>query len=220
MLLKPNSRILFIGDSITDCGRQRPVGAGSANHALGNGYVRLVAAALASYPSTRGVRLINMGRSGDTVRDLSHRWPTDVTALQPEWLSVMIGINDVWSHFQGLWGYESQISPLEYRRTLSALVAATRPRLQGLVLMAPYYLEQDLQDPMRRLMDEFGAEMRQIAHMQEAIFVDTQAVFDVLMDTVAPEELAEDRVHVGQRGHEAIASAFLEAVEFPSGDAG
>ncbi|MEA3438964.1 MAG: GDSL family lipase, partial [Chloroflexota bacterium] len=74
MKIKPRSRLLFIGDSITDCGRVRPVGEGETPELLGNGYVSLVDAALkATYPDY-GIHTINMGVSGDTVRDLKLRW--------------------------------------------------------------------------------------------------------------------------------------------------
>ncbi len=217
MIIEPNSKLLFIGDSITDCGRQRPVGTGTGAQAMGDGFVRLVAEALAVRFPTRGIELLNTGISGDTVRDLDSRWQTDVLDLEPDWLSVMIGINDVWGQFMGFGGFDEPISSLEYRMTLGRLLAAARPRLKGLVLMTPYYLEPNRRNPVRSLMDEFGDQMRALAQEHGAVFVDTQAVFDELMETVPPTTLAEDRVHVGRRGHQALAGAFLSAVDFPAG---
>src|SRR3954452_17883523 len=96
--IQPNSKLLMIGDSITDCERARPVGEGLFA-ALGKGYVSLVDALLgATYPE-REIRVVNMGSSGNTVRDLKSRWRTDVLDLRPDWLSMMIGINDVWRQF-------------------------------------------------------------------------------------------------------------------------
>jgi len=80
MLLPPNTRLLFIGDSITDCGRERPVGEG---YGLGNGYVSLLNALLNSTYPPHPVRIINVGVSGNTVRDLEARWQTDVLHLNP-----------------------------------------------------------------------------------------------------------------------------------------
>src|SRR5690349_1984671 len=98
MIIQPDSKLVMIGDSITDCGRARPVGEGPYE-GLGAGYVALVDGLInAASPELR-IRVVNMGISGNTVRDLKARWKSDVLDLEPDWLSVMIGINDVWRHF-------------------------------------------------------------------------------------------------------------------------
>jgi len=98
MLLEKNAKLVMIGDSVTDCGRARPVGEGLFG-AIGTGYAGYVNALLdATYPE-RHIRVVNMGSSGNTVLDLEARWQTDVVDLKPDWLSVMIGINDVWRQF-------------------------------------------------------------------------------------------------------------------------
>ena len=88
-LLQDGQTVVFIGDSITDCGR-RDVAA-----PLGNGYVRFIAELITiRYPALK-VNLINKGISGNTVADLRERWHDDVLTLKPDWVSVLIGINDV-----------------------------------------------------------------------------------------------------------------------------
>ena len=139
MKIEQNSRLLFIGDSITDCGKAIPIGEGIG---LGNGYVSLVNAFLQAYYPERKIRVTNMGTSGNTVRDLKSRWQRDVISLAPHWLSILIGINDVWRHFDSAFQPEIQISLQEYRCTLLALTQAVRPSLKGLVIMAPYFWRQ------------------------------------------------------------------------------
>ena len=98
MKIGKGEKLVMIGDSITDCGRTRPVAEGLFDP-LGRGYVTMVEALLgAAYPQL-GIRVVNMGNGGNQVRDLKDRWQTDVIALQPDWLSVYIGINDVWRQF-------------------------------------------------------------------------------------------------------------------------
>jgi len=98
MKIEPKTKLLMIGDSITDVGRARPIGEGR-NDELGKGYVSFVDALLNSVYPQAAIRVINMGISGNTVRDLKARWQTDVLNLKPDWLSIMIGINDVWRQF-------------------------------------------------------------------------------------------------------------------------
>src|SRR2546422_4995684 len=88
--------VLFQGDSITDCGRNRADAGPNTAGALGIGYPLLVAsAALAAHPD-RGLRFFNRGISGNTVPDLQERWATDTLALRPDVLSILIGVNDNW----------------------------------------------------------------------------------------------------------------------------
>ncbi len=100
MKIKPGSKLVMIGDSVTDCERARPVGEGLFG-AVGKGYVSLVDALLSSTYPAHGIRVINVGSSGDQVRNLLARWQTDVIDKKPDWLSIMIGINDVWRQAGG-----------------------------------------------------------------------------------------------------------------------
>ena len=213
MKLQPNSKLVMIGDSITDCERARPVGEGLFE-AHGKGYVSLVDGLLgATYPAQR-IRVVNMGTSGNTVRDLKARWQTDVLDLQPDWLSVMIGINDVWRQFDSPLQVEQHVGLAEYESTLNELLRATAPTLKGLVLMTPYVIEPNRADAMRVTMDAYGQVVRQLAERYQALFVDTQAAFDQVLAHVHPMSLAWDRVHPNRTGHTILARAFLQAVGY------
>lgn len=105
--------------------------------------------------------------------------------------------------------------PLEhYTRTLDDLVTETKPILKGLILMTPYYIEPNRSEPVRTMMDEYGAVVRQIAEKHQAILVDPQAVFDALLIQTHSSAFAWDRVHANQAGHMALARAFLQSVEY------
>lgn len=209
----PHSKLVMIGDSITDCGRARPFGEGR-EQSLGTGYVSLVDSLLRAVMPEQHIRVINMGTSGNTVRDLKDRWQSDVLDLQPDWLSIMIGINDVWRQFDAPLQTEKHVALEEYRATLTELVTTTRPRLKGLILMAPYFIEPQRADPMRALMDRYGAAVRDVAAANDAIFVDTQAAYDKLLEHIHPMTIAWDRVHPSLTGHAVLAHAFLDAVGF------
>jgi len=213
MLIDPHSKLLMIGDSITDCGRGQPVGE-SVKDGLGNGYVSMVNALLTSTYPAHHIRVMNTGTSGNTVLDLAARWEQDVLALRPDWLSVMIGINDVWRQFDSPLQTEWHVPLDVYTATLEKLIAQTRPQVRGLVLMSPYLIEPNKNEPMRAMMDTYGAAMRQVAMRHRAIFVDTQTAFDAVLKDIHPMTLAWDRVHPDQVGHMVIARAFLEAISF------
>jgi lysophospholipase L1-like esterase len=213
MIIEPNSKLVMIGDSITDCERARPIGEGLFG-ALGKGYVSLLDAFLtARYPAQR-IRVINMGISGNTVRDLQSRWQSDVLDLRPDWLSICIGINDVWHHFDLPSQPERPVPLDEFTQSLDELLSVTRPSVKGLILMTPYFIEPNRAEPMRKLMDQYGSAVRQLAEKYNAHLVDTQAAFDAVLTELHPMTLAWDRVHPTHAGHIILALAFLEALGY------
>ena len=213
MKIKKGSKLLFIGDSITDFDRNRPVAEGLFDP-LGKGYVRIASGLLGAAHPDKPLRVVNMGCSGDTVRRLKARWQTDVIDLKPDWLSIMIGVNDVWRQFDMPLFKEEHVYLDEYEKTLEELVVQTKPLVQGLVLMTPHYIEPNRKEPMRTTMDKYGAVVKKIAKKHGAIFVDVQAAFDEALKHCNPTALAWDRVHPNTIGHTVIARAFLKAIEF------
>ena len=213
MLLRKNEKLVMIGDSVTDVGRARPVGEGLFN-AHGTGYPAMVDALLrCAYPELQ-LRTVNMGTSGDNVLNLKARWQTDVFDLQPDWVSVLIGINDVWRQFDLPQMPEAHVLPVDYERTLDELVSITLPRVRGMILMTPYYMEPLREDPMRARMDEYGAIVKAVAERHGLCCVDLQARFDELFRHMHSASIAWDRVHPNATGHMLIARALLEALEF------
>lgn len=211
MIFGSGQKVLFIGDSITDCGRRESAAP------FGSGYVSLVRAfAIARYPEL-GLDFVNRGVGGDTVRHLDRRWREDVLDQRPNWLSVKIGINDVWRSFGDNADEAVPIDEYEqtYRRLLGSAVQETGCRL---IVAEPYVIEPDRAEPMRKRMDHYGEVARAIAGEFGAVNVRTQDAFDVALESTSPSDWAEDRVHPNLAGHAVIAQAFLRAIGFELGD--
>ncbi|AWB45454.1 GDSL family lipase [Paenibacillus sp. CAA11] len=210
MKLQLNDTLLITGDSITDCGRDRPFGESGG---LGNGYASQVFALLkAVYPQLH-IRVLNTGVGGDTTLELEERWETDVKNLKPDWLSIMIGTNDVWRQ---IGKPEAEQSLTAYENRLRKLIEDIKPSLKGLILMTPYLLESNKNDRMRSLMDQCGVIVKKLAEEYDAVFVDTQAAFDAVASDIYLAELSFnwDRVHPDGAGHMVLARAFLNAIGF------
>lgn len=210
MIIEDGQSILLTGDSITDCGRAHPVGFGAG---LGDGYVALVDRMLrARYPE-RPICVLNTGISGNRVIDLETRWDRDVLALNPDLLSILIGINDVWRQFDDPENPD-QVDIDRYEFTYRSLLERARPALKGLVLMAPYLIESNVSDPMRERMISYGAVVERLARAFDAVFVNLQSVFDAYLVHQPAQSLSGDRIHPDQTGHLIIAKSFLNAVGF------
>ena len=217
MKILDGQRLVFIGDSVTDMGRTRNGDAPSEGlfEPLGKGYPHVVSGLLNAFYPERLIRITNVGNSGNTVRNLKERWQRDVIDLKPDWLSIMIGINDVWRQFDVPQLPDRPVLPDEYRETLRDLVVRTKPLLAGgLVLMTPYFIEPNRSDLMRARMDEYGAICKEIAEETGVIFVDTQAEFDKVLKYRYSAYITWDRVHPNIYGATVLARAFLKAVDF------
>lgn len=214
MKIAANSTLLFIGDSVTDCGRVRPVAEGLFNP-HGQGYVNLVYGLLtAAYPE-RMIRVVNMGVSGNTSRDLLARWKTDALDRNPDWLCLMIGINDVWRQFDVPYMPEAAVPLAEYRANVDKMLASAQKKARGgVVLMSPYYIEPNPADAMRATVDRYRAACAQLAAKRRVIYVDTQAEFDQALKHCHSSYFSWDRVHPNTPGHAILARAFLKAVEY------
>lgn len=213
-MIIPNGRkLVMIGDSITDFERARPVGEG-LHEAIGKSYVGIVDALLrVTYPQSR-IRVVNMGISGNTVRDLKQRWDTDVLALRPDWVSVLIGVNDVWRQFDSPLLPEKHVPLDEYKATYEQLIRTTLPQVEGMILISPYYMEPNPQEPMRRMMAEYAQAVRALAEKYQLVYVDLQAAFDTFFEHYSAQTIAWDRIHPNVLGHVLIARAILNAIGF------
>ena len=208
MRVSSGETLLFVGDSITDCGRTRPVGEGAG---LGAGYVSLVNSALgARFPETE-IQILNTGIGGNRVTDLESRWEEDVLAHNPDWVSIMIGINDVWRQFDRP-QMRLQIEPELFEKILTGLVEETKNRVKGVILMSPFFLEPNRDDPMRQMMDQYGAIVKKTSQSAGCLFVDTQEAFDQYLAVRPTQTLCGDRVHPNLVGHQIMADAFLAAI--------
>jgi len=205
MIFEHGQRIVFIGDSITDSGRRE------TDPPYGNGYMSLVRAFVTAGRPDLGLQWTNQGINGNTVRELRDRWDSDAIAAAPDWLSVMIGINDVWRAFDG-WP-ELAVPIDEYESTLKNLLQrAVDETGCRLILATPFLIEPDRDDPQRAQSDRYGAVVRKLAGDFDAVAVDTQEAFDRVLVHTTSTDWADDRVHPNLPGHAVLAQAFLSAI--------
>ena len=145
MIFDNYDRIVFAGDSVTDMGSEQPVGEGLFDN-VGHGYVRVLESMFAAYYPEVFLRITNSGVSGNTSRDLLERFDRDVVELNPDWVSICIGINDVWRQFDTPAMLSDHILPDEYEKNVEEMILKIKGRVKGIFILSPYIIEPNADD--------------------------------------------------------------------------
>ena len=209
---KKGSKLLFQGDSITDMkwGRNQK----DRNHYLGHSYVFLIASRLGVDLPEANLEFFNRGISGNKVSDLRKRWQKDAIDLNPDWLSILIGVNDVSR------GERSILNFQKWEEDYRFLLKRSRQKNPTLkiVLLDPFILrmtrlsEDDVWKRWRGEIDKLGDIVSRLANDFQAVHIETQKIFDLAAKEVSPEHWIWDGVHPLPQGHELIARNWLQAV--------
>lgn len=213
MIFSDLDRIVFAGDSVTDMGSINPVGEGRAD-SLGHGYVRLVDSMLAtSYPEIK-VRVTNSGISGNTSRGLLERFDRDVVELNPDWVSICIGINDVWRQFDLPAFHKEHVQPDEYEHNVEEMILKVKGKVKGIFILSPYIMEPNCEDMMRVRMNEYVAICEKLAKKHGCTFINFQKMYEDYCKIRHSCYIAWDRIHPNQIGSMLMAKAFLKECGF------
>lgn len=199
-------KILFQGDSVTDAGRDR-----SDPHDMGNGYPRFASAMIQdSFPDTE-FEFVNLGISGNRTEHLVERLEADFMEIQPDIVSILIGVNDVWHHyaFEYVETTDEQFEA-NYRKVLDNLKSRTNARI---LMIQPFLLETV--DPAKQVLCEELAHKQAIVKRLADEYADAYLPLDEILhaeDEEEPAYYAADGVHPTPDGACYIGEAYLGAI--------
>ena len=203
--IKPDNTIVFIGDSITDAGRFE-----SVYKPFGYGYVHFAANWILSKYTDYNINIINKGISGNTIRDLKSRWEQDCLNYNPDIVSILIGINDVWRFHTNR--IDEAVLIDEYESTYKELLTAARDKCDcQLVLMEPFMFCDDTNNLMYQDLQNFINSVHNMAKQFDAVVVPLQKSIDEIIIHVSPNKWSEDMVHPYVWAHCWITQRWLEA---------
>lgn len=210
-MIQANDTILFQGDSITDCGRGKNDTAPNSLGALGQGYPKMVAGRLLRQRPEDALSILNRGIGGNRVVDLYARWKSDAINLNPDLISILVGVNDTWHEFGSQNGVEVHRYEIIYRMLLD-LTKERLPEVK-LVLCEPFVLQYGA--VTADWLDEMAARrsiVKQLASDYDARFVPFQRAFDNALKSAGPDYWTGDGVHPTVAGHCLMADTWLETV--------
>lgn len=204
---KKNQTVLFQGDSTTDCGRNR-----NDFNSLA-GYSKKVADIYNSLFQDNKVNFINRGISGDRTCNLLMRYDKDFKQLNPDFLSILIGINDVWRRYDS----DDETTCEQFKKNYKQLLTQIKKDMPNtkIMLIVPFLLHSmpekiewhvDL-DPKIQV-------VRKLAKELADYYLDMDSIFTRLcVTTYEPSEIALDGVHPTDLGNSIIAYEYLKVLD-------
>lgn len=201
--------ILFQGDSITDAGRSR-----DNDLDRGTGYPTLVSAELGfKYPGE--YRFINKGISGNRIVDLYARIKCDFINIKPDYLTILIGINDVWHELGGRNGIDNK----KFFRVYCDLIEEIKTMLPDvkIFILEPFVLKacatESKYNVFRKETLMRAESAKAVAEKYGLTFIPLQEKFDKATEKAEPSYWLGDGVHPTAAGHELIAKELVAALE-------
>ena len=199
--------ILFQGDSITDCGRNY-----EDTTSTGVGYVHMVKGQLGcEHPGE--YEFINRGISGNRIIDVYARIKKDIINLKPDYMSMLIGVNDVWHEVSRENGVRTDLYESMYHLLIAELKTAL-PNLR-IMIMEPFVLKgpatEDAWDVFRAEVTAHAAAAKRVAEKNGLEFIPLQEKFDEACKLAPVTYWLYDGVHPTSAGHELIAREWIKA---------
>ena len=200
-------KVVFQGDSITDAGRDK-----RNYHDLGKGYPKYAAEQMVKDHPDVEFEFINFGISGNRTCQLFDRLYKDGIEFQPDVISILIGINDIWHRYGDgrIETTDAQLA-LNYRSILERLRAQTNAKI---VMIAPFLLDFEGNQHLRPDLERILPIVRELAKEFADVYIPLDEIFAEVLPT-QPEALhySRDAVHPNTNGSVFIGGKYAEAVK-------
>ena len=200
-------KVVFQGDSITDAGRDK-----RNYHHMGNGYPKYAAQLMQDNHPEIEFEFINQGISGNRTCQLFDRLYPDALAFEPDIISILIGINDIWHRYgAGRIATTNEQLALNYRCILREIRAKTNAKI---VILAPFILDCDDKQQMKADLPSVLDIVRELADEFADVYIPTDKHFEEALKTQPePKFYSGDGVHPNANGSAFIGKLYADAVE-------
>ena len=201
------AKIVFQGDSITDAGRDK-----RNYHDMGKGYPKYASEKLTEICPDVEFEFINFGISGNRTSQLFDRFYEDGLAFEPDVISILIGINDIWHRYgtHKIATTDEQIAT-NYRAILTRIRKETNAKI---MMLSPYLLDCEDKEEMRADLQRVLPIVRGLAKEFADVYVDLDVEFaKALPKQPEPKFYSADGVHPNANGAEFIGNLYAEALK-------
>jgi lysophospholipase L1-like esterase len=200
--LSATDKLLFIGDSITDSGRNRNISDPNQDAGLGKGFVKQISTELLGSEKFANVQIYNRGYSGYVTEDLVNLFETDELTINPNVISILIGVNDL----------RRNNTPLYYYGFYKSLVSKIKQQLPAtkIVLCEPFILPNVVNyETMQANLHEYRKVIRTLARDFKTTFIPYDEYFIAESKTNPLEDLLTDGIHPATKGIDLLKEKWL-----------
>ena len=200
-------KIVFQGDSITDAGRDK-----RNYHDVGPGYPKYAVQHMVAANPDVEFEFINQGISGNRTSQLFDRFYSDALAFDPDIISILIGINDIWHRYGGgkIATTDAQLE-LNYRSILERIRRESKAKV---MILSPFLLDKEPFEGMREDVERALPIIRRLAEEYADVYVPLDKHFEEALKT-QPEALyySADGVHPNDNGRAFIGKIYADAID-------
>jgi acyl-CoA thioesterase I len=206
MQLKQGDTIIAIGDSITALGGEQP-----------EGYLRIIDDVLTrQYPKLKIAQVGRKGIGGQKAEDLVARFDNDVVKLKPTYVTISIGINDVWHRLDK--PHDEKVLA-EYKKNIATMVDMAQAAGIKVILLTPTLIMEDPAAEGNKRLAAYVKAEKEIAAEKKCQVVDLHEIFLGALEKkpadVKGNWLTGDGVHMNQNGNAIMAIGVLRALGVP-----
>jgi len=210
-ILKDGQTVLFYGDSITACHREP-----EDYTSLGQGFVSLFANRLLAREPEKNIRVLNQGIGGNTVQHLLTRCYDDVIDLMPDYVFILIGINDVVRYMDSIPSLHA--SPEKYKETYAKLIQELQYYLPAtrIILMEPFYLSRGIypqgtyREQLFSLLQQYIDRLHEVSAEMALPLIKLSECFQHIFEYQPSALFSADKIHPNIKGHMIIAEAVFQ----------
>ncbi len=212
LLLKDQQLLVTMGNSITEMGE------------AADGYVSIMRKLLQTLYPEMTIYIVNVGISGNKVTDMSERFEQDVVQYRPQWVTISVGVNDVWHDFLRAQLQRSDLNgvPLPlFRQKLIAMVQRAQTAGIQVALFTTTIIKEDLSSAENRKLIDYNRTIRNVARDYKTLLVDMDQAFRQALQPYQKVGMADrgiltyDGVHMLPAGNWLMAKTALVAFGVP-----
>ncbi len=197
-------KLLFQGDSITDAHRDR-----SDIHNLGEGYPKYAAAILKEKYQDIDFEFIDLGIGGNETKDLLARLQNDFIDINPDIVSILIGINDVWHYSEGRKWLDDEVFEQNYRAVLEAIKTKTNAKI---MMLEPFLIPVPDKQFFRENLAVKIEIIRKLSREYADVYLPTDGLLQSAFIGDIPTSFSADGVHPTTKGAELIGKLYAEYI--------
>lgn len=198
-------KILFQGDSITDNFTDH-----SDPHAMGEGYTLYASEAICARHPSAQLEFLNFGISGNRTCDIVARLERDCIAHDPDLVSLLVGINDVWHRAADKSWLPNDEFEENYRTILQGIKEKTHAKI---LILEPFLLDVPDKAFFREDLDFKIDIVRRLAREYADAYIPLDGIFAAASVTAPMTLWAADGVHPTKNGAKLIARHYANAFD-------